>query len=219
MRINKFVAQATGLSRRAADRAIRDGKVAINQHPASLGDDVGVKDVVTLGSQHITINARYLTIMVNKPAGYVCSRRGQGSHTIYELLPPEYHLLKPVGRLDKDSSGLFLLTSDGNLANRLTHPRYAKLKVYEISLDKPLALTDRQTITNGGVRLDDGPSRLILQRLHDDNKHWQVTMKEGRNRQIRRTFAALGYEVKGLHRTRFGDYHLADLQPGQCKEL
>jgi 23S rRNA pseudouridine2605 synthase len=158
--------------------------------------------------------------MLNKPVGYVCSRNGQGSKTVYDLLPPEYQQLKTVGRLDKDSSGLLLLTNDGQLAQELTHPSQQKRKVYEVTLDKPLQPLHRQMISDHGVSLEDGPSKLELERQHDgDDTKWIVTMHEGRNRQIRRTFAALGYEVIQLHRTKFGNYQLGTLQKGKLKAL
>lgn len=249
MRINKFVAQGTGLSRRAADWAINQGRITINGRPAVLGDSVGIADRVTLDNITITPPVKTQTIMLHKPPGYVCSRDGQGSRTIYDLLPPELHHLKPVGRLDKDSSGLLLLTNDGDLANQLTHPGYAKTKIYLVTLDKPLTPTDHKIITGHGVTLQDGVSRLQLDPLNhgpvnfrnpnpqsksdlstasgltskpslhthtspQPSRAWRVTMAEGRNRQIRRTFAALGYQVTTLHRTHFGDYRLRDLKSG-----
>jgi 23S rRNA pseudouridine2605 synthase len=219
MRINKFVAQSTGLSRRAADRAITEGRVSVNRSVATLGDSVAPGDVVALDKRTITPAVKPLTIMLNKPPGYVSSRQGQGSQTIYDLLPAEYHSLKPVGRLDKDSSGLLLLTNDGDLANRLTHPRYAKTKVYEIKLDKGLAEQDYDLITRHGVELEDGLSKFELDYGNDQNLEWTVTMREGRNRQIRRTFAALGYTVNGLHRINFGPYKLQGLPTGHSKDL
>lgn len=219
MRINKFVAQATGLSRRAADQAIHDARVTINQRPAVLGDTVSEADVVTLDKRPITPPVKTLTIRLNKPVGYVCSRNGQGSCTIYDLLPPELHQLKPVGRLDKYSSGLLLLTNDGDLANQLTHPRYAKTKVYEIKLGKALAPIDRKIITTNGISLEDGLSQLQLDSLNDQGDEWRVTMREGRNRQIRRTFEALDYTISRLHRTHFGVYQLKGLELGQHQQL
>jgi 23S rRNA pseudouridine2605 synthase len=133
---------------------------------------------------------------------------------VYELLPSELHHLKPVGRLDKNSSGLLLLTNDGRLAQELTHPSLRKTKIYEITLDKPLQPLHRQVISDHGVLLDDGPSRFELDRIKDDTT-WRITMREGRNRQIRRTFAALGYEVTALHRTNFGHYKLGELVSGR----
>ncbi|MGZ6004701.1 MAG: pseudouridine synthase, partial [Candidatus Saccharimonadales bacterium] len=112
MRVNLFVAQATGMSRRAADNLLRQGSITINGQLAKLGDQVQSSDVVTLNSQRLSLPEKSQTILLNKPVGYVCSRDGQGSKTIYDLLPAKFQRLKPVGRLDKDSSGLLLLTSD-----------------------------------------------------------------------------------------------------------
>lgn len=215
MRINKYVAQATSLSRRAADTAIAEGRVLVNGTQPTSGQNVGDHDVVTLDGRAITPMVKTVTIMLNKPVGYVCSRTGQGSQTVYELLPAEYHHLNPVGRLDKNSSGLLLLTSDGKLAHELTHPSRQKNKVYAVTLNTPLEPLHRQMISDHGVQLDDGISRFELERLGaDDDRAWQVTMHEGRNRQIRRTFAALGYTVTTLHRTQFGPYALDALPPG-----
>lgn len=226
MRINKFLAQVTGMSRRAADTALGDNLVRLNGQAAVIGQPVTAGDRVEYANQTYyapepTASTDTTVIALHKPAGYVVSRNGQGSRTIYDLLPASYHKLKPVGRLDKDSSGLLLLTDDGDLANRLTHPRYNKTKRYEIRLDKPLAPLHHQMISDYGIQLDDGPSRLLLERLVDSDEHqWAVTMHEGRNRQIRRTFASLGYGVARLHRTQFGDYSLADdLRSGDTRVL
>lgn len=215
MRINKFVASASGLSRRAADQAIADGRVQVNGQQPQAGQAIGPSDTVTLDNRVIIPPAKHTTILLNKPVGYVVSRNGQGAATIYELLPPELHNLKPVGRLDKDSSGLLLLTDDGDLAHELTHPSRQKQKIYEVSLDRPLQPLHRQMISDYGVQLDDGRSQLLLERQTDGNDHdWIVTMHEGRNRQIRRTFASLGYTVTRLHRTLFGEYTLGKLPLG-----
>jgi 23S rRNA pseudouridine2605 synthase len=219
MRINKFLALATGLSRRAGDAAIAEGMVIVNGQPAILGQVITATDSVRYQGKQLDVGlvsqSDAVTIMLNKPVGYVVSRNGQGSPTVYDLLPPEYHNLKPIGRLDKDSSGLLLLTNDGQLAHELTHPSRQKTKVYEAMLDKPLQPLHRQLINDHGILLDDGLSRLQLGRQYDDDDTaWQVTMHEGRNRQIRRTFAALGYKVTSLHRTQFGDYKLGNISPG-----
>ena len=219
MRINKYVALATGLSRRVADTLIADGKVTVNNEVPSSGYSVTDQDIVKLGEKVITAPTSTTTIMFNKPTSYVVSRDGQGSKTIYDVLPKQYHHLKPVGRLDKYSSGLLLLTNDGNLANELTHPSNQKVKVYEIMLNKPLEPLHRQMISDHGVVLEDGPSKLQLERLHEgDDTMWVVKMKEGRNRQIRRTFSSLDYTVRKLHRTHFGKYVL-DLKPKGFKEV
>lgn len=217
MRLNKFLAHATGISRRTADAAIADGRVTVNGQAATVGQQITNSDTVALDKRAITPSVKSLTILVNKPVGYVVSRRGQGSKTIYDLLPDNYDQLKPVGRLDKDSSGLLLMTNDGDLAHRLAHPRYAKTKQYTVSLDRTLTPEDKQHIITG-VRLSDGISQLGLQ-PGQGSTSWQVTMSEGRNRQIRRTFAALGYRVTTLHRTNFGPYSLAQLHGARYHEV
>lgn len=155
--------------------------------------------------------------MLNKPTGFVVSRNGQGSQTIYDLLPRELWHLNPIGRLDKNSSGLLLLTNDGELANRLTHPKYKKEKQYQVTLNKQLGSIDQDEISHKGVKLDDGLSKLKLSHPADDYKTWRVTMSEGRNRQIRRTFAALDYKVTALHRTHFGEHALGKLPSSEFK--
>ena len=215
MRLNKFIAQSTGISRRAADAAIAAGRVRLNNAVPIPGSTVSSTDTVTLdGTPLAQPDNTYTTIMMNKPVGYVCSRNGQGNQTIYDLLPPELHHLKPVGRLDKHSSGLLLLTDDGTLAHHLTHPSFAKTKIYKIALNQPLSQDDQLHVQNG-VTLDDGVSKLELSALNTTDRHnWKVAMTEGRNRQIRRTFAALGYNVVKLHRTHFGPYTLNIPTPG-----
>ena len=219
MRINKFIASSTALSRRAADTAIVAGRVLIDGKPAEQGADVTAANTVTLDNCAITPAVNTITIMLNKPRGYVVSRDGQGSKTIYDILPPEYQQLNPVGRLDKDSSGLLLLTNDGELANQLTHPKYQKTKVYEVVLDKALQPLHQQMISDMGVQLEDGRSQFLITRLERGSTEYQVTMHEGRNRQIRRTFATLGYNVTRLHRTQFGQYALGSLTTGKVSVI
>lgn len=216
MRINKFVAAASGLSRRAADSAIEGGRVLVNGSLPKLGQTVGDIDVVFLDGKQLSEPQKPITVMLNKPVGYVASRDGQGSKTVYDLLPAEYHSLKPVGRLDKDSSGLLLLTNDGAMAHQLTHPSFGKQKLYIATLDKPLSDADRSELEYG-VRVEDYTSRLGLSPLSGND--WQVKMSEGKNRQIRRTFAALNYTVTKLHRTNFGDYSLDNLASGSFKAV
>ena len=215
-RLNKFVALALGVSRRQADELIEQGKVTVNDQPAKLGQRITATDIIRYGNKRLTAQTHQL-ILLHKPVGYLCSRASQGGvPTIYELLPKDLHHLKPVGRLDKDSSGLILLTNDGDFAHQMTHPSFYKIKRYLVTLDQPLQPLHRQMINDFGVQLPDGPSRLTLERQHEGDDHrWIVQMSEGRNRQIRRTFAALGYTVIGLHRTSFGRYSLGRLKPGQ----
>ena len=218
MRINKYIAAATGLSRRVADKAVEQGNVLVNGVLAMPGQVVNEQDVITLSGKTLSPQVQAQTIILNKPVGYVVSRDGQGNKTIYDLLPAELHHLKPVGRLDKDSSGLLLLTNDGQLAQELTHPKYQKTKVYEVKLGEPLQPLHRQMINDHGLQLADGLSRLQLERLHgDSDKEWRITMHEGRNRQIRRTFASLGYGITRLHRTDFGTYTISKLGSGSYR--
>jgi 23S rRNA pseudouridine2605 synthase len=161
----------------------------------------------------------------NKPIGYVCSRRAQGDRpTIYELLPAQYHVLKPVGRLDQNSSGLILLTNDGDFAYRMTHPKFLKTKVYHAQLSHALAPLHQQMISDHGVQLEDGTSKFLISRIEQAEspdphakETYEITMSEGRNRQIRRTFQSLGYEVTKLHRTQFGSYSLDGIKAGEFK--
>ncbi len=217
MRINRFIALATGVSRRAADTLADAGEILVNGRKIRVGQEVTEADRVTWRGKRLKLPEEFQTILLNKPVRYVSSRSGQGSNTIYELLPAIYHELKPVGRLDKNSSGLLLLTNDGVLAHQLSHPSSHKMKCYEIILDKPLKSPDWFQITKHGVLLDDGISKFDLQWQGKDGKHWKATLYEGRNRQIRRTFAKQGYEVTKLHRTIFGDYVLGGLPSGKYK--
>lgn len=229
MRLNKYIASSSNLSRRSADEAIKLGRVTINGLPAALTTDVASTDIIKLDGQLLAPRNSKTVLLLNKPIGYVCSRRGQGSQTIYDLLPSKYHNLESVGRLDKDSSGLLLLTDDGELANKLTHPSFEKQKVYEVTLDKQLTETDLSELRQG-IELQDGPSRLEvrvarLEKGPATTSHLQpitylVLMHEGRNRQIRRTFEAIGFKVIKLHRFKFGSYVLPpNLQKGEFSEV
>ena len=254
IRLNRFLAERLGVSRRQADEMIAKGRVRVNGQVAGLGGRVTATDRVEVlrGEQRagrvevhdgrrairqaeprtvaaeeahrdagtwqvVPWSVRHIYLAMNKPVGYVCSRRRQDTApTIYELLPADLRNLKTVGRLDKDSEGLILLTNDGEFGFRMTHPRFAKYKLYEVELDRAL---DQQMIGDFGVELKDGRSQLGLTKLDDGRRRWQVEMSEGRNRQIRRTFGALGYTVVRLKRLEFGPYRLSGLQPGEWCEL
>lgn len=220
-RLNKYLALQLGISRREADAYIAKGRVTINSNPAILGARITPEDLVKVDGKPLSEEVAFQYLLLHKPVGYVSSRRPQGdTPTLYALLPAEYHVLKPVGRLDKDSSGLLLLTNDGDFAYRMTHPRFYKIKIYEVQLDRPLEPLHQQMISDYGVQLEDGTSSFGLERLSEtDRKEWRITMSEGRNRQIRRTFKALGYTVTKLHRTHFGDYSLGAISPGNYEVI
>ena len=220
LRLNKYVAVSLGVSRRQADKLIERGDILINNSPAKLGARISPNDIVSYNGKQITPKT-YKLIALHKPTGYLCSRASQGGMpTIYRLLPQELSHLKPVGRLDKDTSGLILLTNDGDWSHQMTHPSFKKTKRYLATLNKPLQPLHRQMISDFGVDLPDGPSKLSLERQHEgDDTRWVIEMSEGRNRQIRRTFEALGYTVTKLHRTNFGNYSLGDIKRGEWQEL
>lgn len=246
LRLNKFLAERLGVSRREADELISAGKVTVDDKPAALGNKIDNKSKVLYNGKTVPFATEYLYLAFNKPVGYICSRRAQGdTPTLYELLPKKYQKLKTVGRLDKDSSGLILLTNDGDFAYQMTHPKFRKKKVYEVELDKPLEPLHQQMISDFGVMLPDGPSKFIVVTSAGDRSgkrnpaehpeaqaagekslagsaermRFTVVLHEGRNRQIRRTFAALGYEVTRLHRIEFGKYQLGTLKPGKYQEI
>ena len=241
-RLNKFLAERLGMSRREADDIIRAGKVMVNGQTAEPGNRVDENDKICYNNKPVPHEVKYVYYALNKPVGYVCSRNKQGKDpTIYELLPKEMNSFKNVGRLDRMSSGLLLLTNDGDFAYQMTFPGFYKQKVYEVTLHKPLTEEDRRKITEEGVEISDGLSKFeakynlhpphsdtpakqlkAMKKSHirldsdqPDGMHVIVTLTEGRNRQIRRTFAALGYNVLTLHRTKFGKYELGDLKPGE----
>ena len=137
-RLNKFVALCIGISRRQADELIEQSKIIVNNQPAKLGQQITDDDKIIYNNKPLSIKD-YQLILLNKPVGYVCSRASQGNTpTIYKLLPKAFTHLKPVGRLDKDSSGLILLTNNGDLAHRLTHPSFHKIKRYLVTINLPL---------------------------------------------------------------------------------
>lgn len=217
-RLNKYLAHMTGISRREADEAIAAGRVMINDTPAALGAQINDNDTVRFDKQ-VVKPTTYTYLAINKPAGYVCSRKQQGDgQTIFSLLPEEFRKLKTVGRLDRESSGLILLTDDGDFAQSMTHPRYVKQKVYEVTLSDTLTPLHQQMITDRGIDLADGRSMFMIQK-QDATNSYLVTMHEGRNRQIRRTFAALGYGVTRLHRIQFGNYHLEGIAQGNFQRV
>lgn len=216
-RLNKYLAFHLGVSRRHADELITQGRVTIaSSGIATLGVRIGKGELVKVDNLPVTERSNYTYIALHKPTGYVCSRKQQGDiPTIYSLLPASLHHLKTVGRLDADSSGLLLMTDDGDFTQQMTHPSHYKLKHYLVSLDRDLEPLHQQMINDFGIQLEDGPSKLTLERQTDASRiDWKVTMSEGRNRQVRRTFDALGYTVINLHRTHFGRYHIAALESG-----
>ena len=216
MRLNRYVASASGVGRRQADKLIANGQVKVDGVLAVTGQQIDPGQVVLLANRKLELPNKHLTIMLNKPAGYIVSRQGQGAPTIYQLLTKDYQTLKPIGRLDKDSSGLLLMTSDGDLINRLAHPRFKKIKIYQVVLDKEIAPNDVRQLKKG-ITLEDGLSKMEIRQA--SGQKLLVALEEGRNRQIRRSFDHPGYKVTKLHRIAFGKYALDELASGHYREI
>ena len=215
MRVNRFVAAASGLSRRAADLIVADGRVEIDGVVATTGADVADGAAVKLDGAILRLPENHLYVLLNKPVGYVCSRARQGAApTVYELLPAAYAGLKPVGRLDRDSSGLLLLSDDGDFIYRLTHPSRNKAKIYRVKLARPLTAADIRALETG-VLLDDGSSKVKI--LDQHGREVTVELREGRNRQLRRTFGAIDNGIVNLERVIMGPYRLDNLPVGQWR--
>ena len=216
MRLNKWIASLTTYSRRNADELITAGRVTLNGRTANLGDQVEATDEVRIDQKLVrSKDVPKITLLLNKPEGYVCSRKGQGAPTVYSLLPLKYHHLELAGRLDKDSTGLVLLTSDRDMLFTLTHPSSEKTKTYRVTLENALSEGYRQTIVREGITLDDGISKFDVEIITEDRKLVEVTMHEGRNRQIRRTFDRMGNRVTALERIKIADYKLGGLASGE----
>jgi 23S rRNA pseudouridine2605 synthase len=223
LRLQVFLSRAGVASRRGSEELIRDGAVRVNGERAELGAKVVPgRDVVTVAGRRITMQLPEW-VALHKPKGYVTTRVDPGGRrTVYDLLPEDLHHLFHVGRLDRDSSGLLLLTNDGEAANRLLHPRYATTKEYLVDVrDEPDPRVIRQL--TDGVELDDGPARAesaeYLGELDDGLFRVRLTMREGRKREIRRIFEAVGLPVRRLFRKRFGPIEIGNLRSGRWRYL
>jgi pseudouridine synthase len=219
MRLNKFLAENTDLSRRKADSAIENGRVKVNGEVAKLGKTLSELDTVSIDGSKISVSTKkHTTILLNKPVGYVCSKDGQGSKTVYDLLPEEYRSLNIAGRLDKDSSGLVILTNDGQLLNTLTHPSNNKEKIYEVTVNKELTTEDLELLKTGVDIGEDRPSKFTnIDQL--SNKKYEITLEEGRNRQIRRTLEEMNNEVLSLRRLKISNMSLGNLSPKEFRKI
>jgi pseudouridine synthase len=197
LRLNKFLAERLGVSRREADELITAGKITVDGKTATLGERIDESNKICHNNKIVPFDTEYSYLAFNKPIGYVCSRRAQGSApTIYELLPKKYHKLKTVGRLDKDSSGLILLTNDGDFAFQMTHPKFRKTKIYEVELDKPLEPLHQQMISEFGVMLDDGSSKFKV--IKDENPlHLLRGFRSAAARELARSPRGDGRERRG----------------------
>ncbi len=222
VRVQKAIAESGLMSRRAAEDAIRDGRVLVDGAPVKLGDRVDVKSrKVTLDGVPIPVNPDLETFLVYKPAGVISTASDpQRRRTVVDLVKTGARLY-PVGRLDLDSEGLILLTNDGELANRVTHPRYGIEKRYLAMVHGAPSKAQVRRLVEG-VELDDGPARAKTARIvgrSSDETMVELTMAEGRNREVRRMFEAIGFEVKRLVRTAIGSLNDRTLKPGESRRL
>lgn len=217
MRLAKFLAHGGVASRRKAEEIIAKGVVTVGGEVVTdPARNVEAGDDVRVNGAPVAAEAREVWA-VNKPEGVVSTAREPGGRpAVVELVETEARLY-PVGRLDADSTGLLLLTNDGELANRLTHPRYEVPKTYRARLKAPIGDRDLERL-RGGVELEDGPtSPAEVKRLGD--LEIEITLREGRNRQVRRMLEAVGNEVMGLRRVSFGPLQLGDLKLGDARRL
>lgn len=214
-KLQKFLARAGVASRRKAEGLIVAGAVTVNGRVATLGQRVQPTDDVRVQGQRVSLSAKR-TFMLYKPVGVLSSASDdRGRQTVLDLLPvvPGLH---PVGRLDLDSEGLLLLSTDGELTLHLTHPRYEHDKEYRVWTDTALEEADVQALI-AGVRLEDGLAR--AHQAASCEGGCKIVLREGRKRQVRRMLAALGLRVTRLKRTRVAHLDLGNLQPGQWREL
>lgn len=220
-RLQRILAEAGIASRRSSEELIRQGRVAINGQVATLGTKADPEvDEVTLDGQPLLTKPKTV-LALHKPRGVVTTRQDpQGRKTVMDLLPPELHYLYPVGRLDYDTSGLLLMTNDGDLAHALAHPRHAVWKVYLATLEGKITDEALDQLRQG-VQLEEGttaPAKVtLLQR--GPRSHIEIAIRQGWNRQIRRMAGVVGYPVAALHRIAIGGLKLGDLPAGSHRPL
>ncbi|CAA7602055.1 tRNA pseudouridine38-40 synthase [Acididesulfobacillus acetoxydans] len=224
IRLQKLLAQAGCASRRQAEVMIRAGRVAVNGLIVTdMGRKVLESDEVRLDGHTVRAGQSRHYYLLNKPVGVISSARDpRGRPTVVDLLSGVPVRVYPVGRLDFDTSGLLLLTDDGELAYRLTHPRYGVEKTYRVTLRQRVAPEALRALRTG-IFLEDGktaPARVRTAGRERECEIVEITIHEGRNRQVRRMFAALGYPVLKLERVRFGPIRLeSTLKPGLFRVL
>jgi 23S rRNA pseudouridine2605 synthase len=217
MRLAKHLAHCGVASRRQATELVRAGRVAVaGKVVTDPARDVGAGDEVRVDGEPVTPEPREVWA-VNKPTGVTSTAREPGRRRAVVELVRSSRRLYPVGRLDADSSGLVLLTNDGELANRLTHPRYEVPRTYRVRLRRRPSDGEMLRLRRG-VELDDGPTAPARARRLGP-RLLELTLREGRNRQVRRMAAAIGNEVVALQRVRFGSVRLGQLGPGEARRL
>jgi pseudouridine synthase len=224
-RLPKLLARAGLGSRRASERIIAEGRVTVDGQivadPSAQVDEA--RSLVRVDGRLVRVAAARRYLLLNKPPGLLTARRDDfGRPTVMECLPAEWHAhVFPVGRLDKDTTGLLLLTDDGDLAYRCLHPSHHVPKTYRVTVARaPSEKSLRQL--RQGVELEDGvtaPAEVWLKRATAEGAQVEITIREGRNRQVRRMFGAVGHPVLALERVSMGPLHLGGLARGEWREL
>lgn len=222
MRINKYIAQSGFCSRRKADEYVLSGRVKVNGKVVTmLGFEIRTKDTVTIDDKTIR-NDKLEYYKFYKPAGYITTKTDEKNRkTIYDIIPKEYHHLNPVGRLDKDSTGLIILTNDGNLQYELTHPSIKVAKTYVVKVEGKLTNEKLQKLSEG-IEIEKGKIAYCDWEIIDKDKtstQFEIVLYQGLNRQIRRMFEYLGCEVINLKRIRHANIELTGLKKGQIKQI
>ena len=222
MRLNKFLAACGIASRRDCDKLIAEGRVCVNGKAAVLGVDVSDSDCVTVDGRQVTLkkNEYYL---LNKPKGYLSTVSDEkGRRTVLDLMPDTVGRIYPVGRLDYDSEGLLILTTDGELAQRLTHPSNEVPKTYLVKIEGTLKESDLNPLRSG-IEIEGGYiTKKCKAHIVETNKQYtkiHMTITEGKNREIRKMFAAIGREVVLLKRIKVGELTLRGLDRGSWRKL
>ncbi len=224
-RIQKVLSENGIASRRKAEELIQQGKIQINGHPAILGQKINpYRDVVTVNHERIYLNNKThkVYIMLHKPRGYVTTMSDElGRRCVKELVEDAPERVYPIGRLDKDSEGLLLMTNDGDFANLIMHPSHHVSKTYRVTV-RPSISDEQLTQLSSGVEIDGkktAPAVIHVLEKEVGRVVLQITIHEGRNRQIRKMCEAVGLEVARLKRTTVGPIKLGMLQPGEWREL
>lgn len=223
IRLQKYLSMCAVASRRKAEELIAQGKVKINGKVASIGDKVSPKhDTVTVSGKKIVANKKHYYIMLHKPRGFITTMDDEmGRKCVAELVRDVGARVYPVGRLDKDSEGLLLMTNDGEFANHMTHPSKHIPKTYRVTV-RPDVTEDMLTAFSTGMEIDGritAPADAHVIEKQDNRVVMEIVLYEGRNRQIRKMCESLGLEVARLKRTSMGSLKLGMLPPGKWREL
>lgn len=223
-RLQKIIATAGITSRRHAEELITQGRVSVNGVVVKkLGEKAeAAKDIIRIDGKIISIEKTKYYIALNKPSGFVTTLHDpQNRPTVADLIRDVPERVYPVGRLDYDSRGLLLLTNDGDFAQKIQHPRFQKPKIYKVKIQGHLSKEQLKQLSRG-VKLDDGvfkPENLRVEKYNDKSSWLRLTLREGRNRIIRRGFEAIGYRVAGLMREAIGDLKLGTLKEAEWRYL